>query len=72
MRNWRKWLPLASVVGAALLGISPEAWADEAPKIDTGDTAWMLTSTALVLLMTIPAWRCSTPAWCARRTCCRR
>jgi len=25
-----------------------------APKIDTGDTAWMLFSTALVLLMTIP------------------
>src|SRR4051812_49176680 len=24
------------------------------PKIDSGDTAWMLTSTALVLLMTIP------------------
>jgi Amt family ammonium transporter len=24
------------------------------PKIDTGDTAWMLSSTALVLLMTIP------------------
>jgi Amt family ammonium transporter len=29
------------------------AFAD-APKIDTGDTAWMLTSTALVLMMTIP------------------
>jgi Amt family ammonium transporter len=28
--------------------------AAEAPKLDTGDTAWMLTSTALVLLMTIP------------------
>ena len=28
--------------------------ADEKPKIDTGDTAWMLTSTALVLMMTIP------------------
>ena len=27
---------------------------DAAPKIDTGDTAWMLTSTALVLMMTIP------------------
>jgi Amt family ammonium transporter len=27
---------------------------DPAPKLDTGDTAWMLTSTALVLLMTIP------------------
>lgn len=26
-----------------------------APKIDSGDTAWLLTSTALVLLMTIPA-----------------
>jgi len=31
------------------------AFADDAPpKIDSGDTAWMLTSTALVLLMTIP------------------
>ena len=54
MRNWRKWLPLAAWCGAALLGIIPEALADEAPKIDTGDTAWMLTSTALVLMMTIP------------------
>ena len=24
------------------------------PKVDTGDTAWMLSSTALVLMMTIP------------------
>ena len=30
------------------------AFAEEAPKIDTGDTAWMLTSVALVLMMTIP------------------
>ena len=30
------------------------AWADDAPKLDSGDTAWMLASTALVLLMTIP------------------
>jgi len=30
------------------------AAAPAAPKIDTGDTAWMLTSTALVLMMTIP------------------
>ncbi|ARW11134.1 ammonium transporter [Acetobacter ascendens] len=28
--------------------------ADNAPAIDTGDTAWMLVSTALVLMMTIP------------------
>ncbi len=26
----------------------------EAPKLDRGDTAWMLTSTALVLMMTVP------------------
>jgi ammonium transporter, Amt family len=32
---------------------APAAWAQDA-KIDSGDTAWMLTSTALVLLMTIP------------------
>src|SRR5579875_2951399 len=31
------------------------AWADNAPpKIDSGDTAWMLASTALVLMMTVP------------------
>ena len=30
------------------------AFAADAPKIDSGDTAWMLTSSALVLLMTIP------------------
>ncbi|MHA1569559.1 MAG: ammonium transporter [Alphaproteobacteria bacterium] len=28
--------------------------AEQTPKLDTGDTAWMLTSTLLVLLMTIP------------------
>ena len=32
---------------------APEAAADE-PALDTGDTAWMLTSTMLVILMTIP------------------
>ncbi|MBS0559356.1 MAG: ammonium transporter [Proteobacteria bacterium] len=37
----------------ALLAAAP-AFADDAPKIDSGDTAWMLTSTALVLMMTIP------------------
>src|ERR1700760_1429385 len=30
------------------------AAAPAAPKIDTGDTAWMLTSSVLVLMMTIP------------------
>jgi len=38
----------------ALLAVPVLAFAEEAPKLDTGNTAWMLTSTALVLLMTIP------------------
>jgi Amt family ammonium transporter len=41
---------------AALATLAPLAASaqDAAPKIDSGDTAWMLTSTALVLMMTIP------------------
>jgi len=41
--------------------ISASAWAQTAvsdaaaaPTIDSGDTAWLLTATALVLMMTIP------------------
>ena len=41
----------------ALPAFAQEA-AAEAPKLDTGDTAWMLTSTALVLMMTIPGLAC--------------
>ena len=37
---------LALVAGPTAL------WAQEAPKTDTGDTAWLLTSSAFVLLMT--------------------
>ncbi|MEG0481559.1 MAG: ammonium transporter [Acinetobacter sp.] len=33
---------------------APVATTEEKPKADTGDTAWILVSTALVLLMTIP------------------
>jgi Amt family ammonium transporter len=42
----------ASLLGAMLL--PSLALADEAPKLSSGDTAWMLTSTALVLFMSIP------------------
>ncbi len=44
-------------IAAALIGVlahAGDAFAQAAPKLDTGDTAWMLTATALVLLMTIP------------------
>ena len=38
-----------------LLAASGDAMAaTDTPKLDSGDTAWMLTSTALVLMMTIP------------------
>jgi Amt family ammonium transporter len=43
----------AAAIGTLALSIAP-AFAADAPKIDTGDTAWMLTSSALVLMMTIP------------------
>jgi Amt family ammonium transporter len=39
---------------AAPAAEAPAAPAEEAPKLDSGNTAWMLTSTALVLMMTIP------------------
>jgi len=43
------------LLGAAVLaGLPADALAAETPKLDTGDTAWMLTSTAIVLMMTIP------------------
>jgi len=43
-----------SMLTVVLSVITPFAWAGDAPKLDTGNTAWMLTSTALVLFMTIP------------------
>lgn len=50
-----KWAVVSAVAGSVLLLPSGFAHAaDSAPAIDTGDTAWMLISTALVLMMTIP------------------
>ncbi|ALK07930.1 ammonium transporter [Blastochloris viridis] len=46
----RRALPALAVV---LLTAGP-ALAQDGPKVDKGDTAWMLISTVLVLLMTIP------------------
>src|SRR5262245_10386212 len=45
----------ALVAGAAALLASASASAEgEAPTLDAGNTAWMLTSSALVLMMTLP------------------
>jgi Amt family ammonium transporter len=51
-----KW-GMTALAAAMLAGASAfaPAFADDGPpKLDSGDTAWMLSSTALVLLMTIP------------------
>ncbi len=50
-----KFRTLLVSAGAAGVSLLPAvAFAADKPKIDSGDTAWMLTSTALVLMMTIP------------------
>jgi Amt family ammonium transporter len=46
-------LRLPVLGAAALLALAGPAFAEDSP-INAGDTAWMLTSTALVLMMTIP------------------
>lgn len=60
----KKMLIAVSMVAASLLTISQgfaqetaeviEVVTEVAPALDSGDTAWMLTATALVLMMTIP------------------
>ncbi len=45
---------LASLAVAGFILLPGLALAEEAPTLNSGDTAWMLTATALVLFMTIP------------------
>ena len=45
-------LGVAAIVHAQTAPASPAAAASAPLKIDKGDTAWMLTSSALVLMMT--------------------
>jgi Amt family ammonium transporter len=51
MKSWMR----AALAAAPLLALSalPALAADE-PKLDSGNTAWMIAATALVLMMTIP------------------
>ncbi len=52
----RRWLWGSLGLSWLLMAGTPAVMAQgtAAPKFDTGDTAWMLTSTALVLMMTLP------------------
>jgi Amt family ammonium transporter len=42
------------LAAATLMFAALPAFAQDDPKVDTGDAAWMMTSTALVLMMTVP------------------
>lgn len=42
------------ITGIVTLLLTSAAFAEETPSLNSGDTAWMLTATALVLFMTIP------------------
>ncbi len=46
--------PRGSVFSVGLLSLVPAVAAAEEATLNSGDTAWMITATALVLLMTIP------------------
>jgi Amt family ammonium transporter len=48
----RKFLATFALLGLAVL--AGPALAADAPKLDTGDTAWMLISTVLVIIMIVP------------------
>ena len=50
-RLWRNVATIVGVLGTATLALAEEA---AAPAVDSGDTAWVLTASALVLMMTLP------------------
>ena len=60
-RSARSGRILAAIAGSAMTSLAfaaTSALAEEAaaapPPVDTGDTAWVLTASALVLMMTLP------------------
>jgi ammonium transporter, Amt family len=56
MLTARKTAVRFALLAAGLAALAPAlAWAADAPVPAKGDTAWMLTSTAFVLLMSVPA-----------------
>ena len=55
MKIYMNFVGLIAVSITILAMFADAAFAqDKKPILDTGDTAWMLTSTTIVLLMTIP------------------
>ncbi|MEX1204166.1 MAG: ammonium transporter [Dongiaceae bacterium] len=50
----QRWIRMTALAGAAAVAVWTGPAEAQETQIDTGDTAWMLTSTALVLMMTVP------------------
>ena len=46
--------PMLLLLTLSAVAQAPASAVPAAPKLDSGDTAWMLTSMALVLMMTVP------------------
>ena len=53
MRMYKILFGTLGVALTVLLAAAGESLAAETAKLDTGDTAWMLTSTVLVLMVTV-------------------
>ena len=56
----------AAALALLAMMFSPDAALAQDAKASAGDTAWILTATALVLFMTLPGWCCFTAGWCGR------
>ncbi|TDI58145.1 MAG: ammonium transporter [Alphaproteobacteria bacterium] len=54
MKNLLNWRKISLSLSGAIAAIAMPSAAFAQDALDSGDTAWMLTSTALVLMMTIP------------------
>jgi Amt family ammonium transporter len=53
-RRRTRWMERAAAIAGVLGAAVAAAAQDDAPKLDSGNTAWLLTSSALVLMMTLP------------------
>ena len=80
MRLVRRCLPLIAVLlltGYLTAQPIPSSDAEKIAQLQqqvaqaqgSADNAWMLVSSALVLMMTGLGWRCFMEDWCARRMC---
>jgi Amt family ammonium transporter len=54
MTSGRRWFAACALIVTAVLFLEVPVLAADAGRISAGDTAWVLTSSALVLLMTVP------------------